>query len=120
MLIIVSENKHQDLLGFEFMVSSCYHARGKNVMHRKSSTKVLLYFGITVVYVEPRKTLLSGDVHKNHLIVIRKIITTKATQESCSRTKSFTESMLRLISQIDTYVEYARTSNLVQTGVSHI
>ena len=102
------------------MISSCYHAKGKNVMRMRLSTKLQLNFGIIIVYVMPRKTLLSGYTHKNHLIVIRKIITIKATEERCSRTKSFTESMLRLISQIDTYVEYARTSNLVQTGVSHI
>ena len=102
------------------MVSSCYLAKGENVTSMVLSTKLQLNFGIIFVNIRPRETLLSGDVHKNHLTVIRKIITTKATEERCSRTKSFTESKLRLISQIDTYVEYARTSNLVQTGVSHI
>ena len=102
------------------MVSSRYLAKEKNVVRIGLSTKLQFNFGIIFVYIKPRETLLSGEVHKNHIIVIRKIITTKATEERCSRTKSFTEIMLRLISQIDTYVEYARTSNLVQTGVSHI
>jgi hypothetical protein len=102
------------------MVSSCYHAKGKDVMRTGLSTRLQLNFGIILVYIELREALLSDDVHRIHVIVIRKIITTKATEERCSRTKSFTESKLRLISQIDTYVEYARTSNLVQTGVSHI
>lgn len=102
------------------MISSCYNAKGKNVMYMGMSTNSHLNFGIIFVYIKPRETLLSGEVHRIHVFVIRKIITTKATEERCSRTKSFTESKLRLISQIDTYVEYARTSNLVQTGVSHI
>ena len=102
------------------MDSSCYHAKGKNVMHIGLSTKLQLNFGIIFAYIKPRETLLSGEAHRIHVIVIRKIITIKATEERCSRTKSFTESKLQLISQIDTYVEYARTSNLVQTGVSHI
>ena len=102
------------------MVSSCHLEKGKNVMHMGLSSRLQLNSGIICVYVKPRETLLSGEVHRIHVIVIRKIITTKATEERCSRTKSFTESKLRLISQIDTYVEYARTSNLVQTGVSHI
>jgi hypothetical protein len=102
------------------MVSSCYLAKGKIVILIGLSTKLQLKFGMIFVYVKPRETLLSGEVHRIHVIVIRKIITTKATEERCSRTKSFTESKLQLISQIDTYVEYARTSNLVQTGVSHI
>lgn len=101
------------------MVSSCYLAKGKNVMRMGLSTKFRLNFGIIFVYVKPRETLLSGEVH-GIIVVIREIITTKATEERHSRTKSFTESKLRLISQIDTYVEYARTSNLVQTRVSHI
>ena len=102
------------------MISSCYHAKGKNVMYMGLSTNLHLNFGIICVFIKPRETLLSGEVHRIHVCVIRKIITTKATEERCSRTKSFTESKLRLISQIDTYVEYARTSNLVQTRVSHI
>ena len=102
------------------MVSSCYLAKEKNVVRIGLSTKLQLNFGIIFVYIKPRETLLSGEVHGINVIVIREIITTKATEERHSRTKSFTESKLRLISQIDTYVEYARTSNLVQTGVSHI
>ena len=101
------------------MVSSCYLMKGKIVILIGLSTKLQLNFGIIFAYIKPMETLLSGEVHRIH-VVIRKIITTKATEERCSRTKSFTESKLRLISQIDTYVEYARTSNLVQTGVSHI
>ena len=102
------------------MISSCYHAKGKNVMYMGLSTNLHLNFGIIFVYIKPRETLLSGEILTIRVIAISKIITTKATEERCSRTKSFTESKLRLISQIDTYVEYARTSNLVQTGVSHI
>lgn len=102
------------------MVSSCYLRKGKIVILIGLSTKLQLNFGIILVCIKPMETLLSGEVHKIHVIVIRKIIRTKATEERCSRTKSFTESKLQLISQIDTYVEYARTSNLVQTGVSHI
>ena len=94
--------------------------KGKIVILIGLSTKLQLNFGIIFSYIKPMETLLSGEVHRTHVIVIRKIITTKATEERCSRTKSFTESKLQLISQIDTYVEYARTSNLVQTGVSHI
>ena len=94
--------------------------KGKIVILIGLSTKLQPNFGIICVYVKPRETLLSGEVHRIHVIVIRKINTTKATEERCSRTKSFTESKLQLISQIDTYVEYARTSNLVQTRVSHI
>ena len=101
------------------MVSSCYLMKGKIVILIGLSTKLQLNFGIIFAYIKPMETLLSGEVHRIH-VVIRKIITTKATEERCSRTKSFTESKLQLISQIDTYVEYARTSNLVQTGVSHI
>lgn len=102
------------------MGSSCYLAKGKNIMRMGLSTKLQLNFGIIFGYVKPRETLLSGEVHRTNVIVIRKIITTKATEERRSRTRSFTESKLPLISQIDTYVEYARTSNLVQTRVSHI
>jgi hypothetical protein len=102
------------------MVSSCYLMKGKIVILIGLSTKLQLNFRIIFAYIKPMETLLSGEVHRNYVIVIRKIITTKATEERCSRTKSFTESKLRLISQIDTYVEYARTSNSVQTGVSHI
>ncbi len=101
------------------MVSSHYLAKGKNVVRMGLSTKLQLNFGIIFVYIKPRETLLSGEVH-GIIVVIREIITTKAIEERHSRTKSFTESKLRLISQIDTYVEYARTSNLVQTRVSHI
>lgn len=102
------------------MANSRYHAKGKNVMCTGLSTRLQLNFGIIFVYIELKEALLAYGVHRIHVIVIRKIITTKATEERHSRTKSFTESKLRLISQIDTYVEYARTSNLVQTGVSHI
>jgi hypothetical protein len=102
------------------MVSSRYLMKGKIVILIGLSTKLQLNFGIIFSYIKPMETLLSGEVHRIHVIVIRKIITTKATEERRSRTGSFTESKLQLISQIDTYVEYARTSNLVQTGVSHI
>ena len=102
------------------MVSSRYLMKGKIVILIGLSTKLQPNFGIIFSYIKPMETLLSGEVHRIHVIVIRKIITTKATEERCSRTKSFTESKLQLIPQIDTYVEYARTSNLVQTGVSHI
>ena|SRR5918999_3928955 len=102
------------------MVSPFYLMKGKMVMLTGLSTKLQLIFGRIFDYVKPIEIELSAEAHRIHVIVIRKIITTKATKERCSRTKSFTESKLQLIPQIDTYVEYARTSNLVQTGVSHI
>ena len=48
------------------------------------------------------------------------IIITKGIIQSCSRTVSFTTNKFQLIPQIDTYVEYTRTSSLVQIRVSHI
>jgi hypothetical protein len=87
------------------MVSSCYYAKGKNVMQRGLSTKLQLNLGIIFAYIKPRETLLSGEILTIRVIAISKIITTKATEERCSRTKSFSENKLRLISQIDTYVE---------------
>ena len=72
------------------MVSSRYLAKGKNIMRMGLSTKLQLHFGIIFVYIKPRETLLSGEVHGIHVIVVREIITTKAAEERHSRTKSYT------------------------------
>ena len=87
------------------MVSSCYYAKGKNVMQRELSTKLHLNFGIIIAYIKPKETLLSGEILTIRVIAISKLLQQKATKERCSRTKSFSENKLRLISQIDTYVE---------------
>ena len=59
------------------MVSSCYLAKGKNVTLMGLSTRIQLNFGIVFVYVKPRKTLLSGEVYRIHVIVIKKLLQQK-------------------------------------------
>jgi hypothetical protein len=74
-------------------------------MQRGLSTKLRLNFGIILAYIKLNETVLSGEILTIRVIAISKLLQQKAIEERCSRTKSFSENKLRLISQIDTYVE---------------